>query len=367
MAAAATESLESPTKKTRSAPDGDGALGSNATGYGANAGALAKQATKFIMGMDGALHEDGGDETRDLNLVLNVLPGTFHPSPASWLTSMVVAKHADRWKGIGLDWGCGVGGLALLCARQDGVTRMLGLDYDAPNVEISRRNATENGLAHKAAFHQADSYSAFDDAGRKDLESLRYGLDFVVANPPASSGDDGFSYRRRVLLEACPFLKEGGLVVFQALSFYGLPRVRAAADEANRHWADSQEHSSSPAPTARCRYRFLGVAGSSRWMELGVGLGTYSMKAQVEMYGRHEAGGGARYYCGPDRRTGEHSIAKKVELDACDEAGFFDAEAADEQESLLTATQVLDMWESTGLPPLGRWQVYMFEWARCTD
>ena len=49
------------------------------------------------------------------------------------------------------------------------------------------------------------------------------GIDVVIANPPASSGDDGFGFRRRILREAPAVLRPGGLLVMQWLSYYTSP------------------------------------------------------------------------------------------------------------------------------------------------
>lgn len=335
---------------------------SSARGYGANDGALARSGAQYVVDASGALKTDGE------GMRLSVSEGTFNPTAASRLSALAVSAHAQRWRGVGVDWGCGGGLLGLLCARQENVSRLIGMDYDIPNVALSARNAAANGLACKTAWYGADSFDPFDDAGRAELAQLRCGLGFVVGNPPASGDDDGFSYRRRIFLEAAPLLEDGAVVCVQALSHYGLPRVKAAAEVASKRWAELQAGSTSPAPTAGCRYRFLGVAASTPWMELGMGAGSYDMREQIEMYAREEERGGAavRYFCGPDRRVRDVRIALEVELDEADAAGFFDAEAADDQESLLTAKQVLEMWDS-GHRPLGRWQMYMFEWVKSSD
>jgi len=67
--------------------------------------------------------------------------------------------------------------------------------------------------------------------GSPGITSLRE-LDFVVANPPASSGDDGFSYRRQILREAREVLKPGGLILMQWLSYYGQERIEEAVAQA---------------------------------------------------------------------------------------------------------------------------------------
>ena len=39
--------------------------------------------------------------------------------------------------------------------------------------------------------------------------ALPHAFDFIIANPPASSGDDGFGFRRRILREAAVLLIGG--------------------------------------------------------------------------------------------------------------------------------------------------------------
>ena len=61
-------------------------------------------------------------------------------------------------------------------------------------------------------------------------------MDAVLANPPASSGDDGFGFRRLILREAAGVLEPGGLLVMQWLSYYTGPgpipeRVREALED----------------------------------------------------------------------------------------------------------------------------------------
>ena len=90
---------------------------------------------------------------------------------------------------------------ACLAACQPAVVRVIGLDYEAQNKETCRQNALQNKLDSKAEFYQSDSFQPFEEDDQNVFASLMEQVDFVIANPPASSQDDGFSFRRRILVE----------------------------------------------------------------------------------------------------------------------------------------------------------------------
>lgn len=95
------------------------------------------------------------------------------------------------------------------------------------------------------------------------MSSCQGQVDFLIANPPASSNDDGFSFRRRILKEAMPFLKPNAKVLLQALSYYGRLRFKKAAQEASDLWNSGADEST---VVASMEYTYLGVVKSSPWM-----------------------------------------------------------------------------------------------------
>ena len=173
-----------------------------------------------------------GDANRLGSIRLRHPEGTFAPSPATCAAVNAVAEHRDSLAGTGLDWGCGVGALAIAAARSDRVTRVIGLDLDETNVLAARTNAALNGVEDTVAFAVADSFEASEPEMRTVLTSLEGTVDFLLANPPHSATNDGFDFRRRVLQEGARFLRPGGLVLVQALSAYGPHRAAALAGEA---------------------------------------------------------------------------------------------------------------------------------------
>lgn len=74
-------------------------------------------------------------------------------------------------KGQILDVGCGCGILGLLVAR-DNEIKLTGIDIDPLNVQISRHNASVNGIAGEFI---AEDFSKF----KGDIK-----FDFIISNPP---------------------------------------------------------------------------------------------------------------------------------------------------------------------------------------
>ena len=156
-------------------------------------------------------------------------PGTFAPTPASRISLRAIADHSDLLGGLGIDWGSGAGALAIAAARIPSVEAVLGLEISQENVRIARVNAKSNGVASKVTFVHADSYAPKTAEGRRELESLAGRASFVLANPPASDGDDGFGFRREVLAGARRFLLPEGRVFLGVSSQYGAERIRGLA------------------------------------------------------------------------------------------------------------------------------------------
>ncbi|GMH76817.1 hypothetical protein TrST_g11404 [Triparma strigata] len=150
----------------------------------------------------------------------------FTPTPASEATIEGIRALADRrpnfWKDkIGLDWGTGTG----ILARETlslGAKSCIGLDISLANI----RHASAKAAKAPASFFVADGFTPHCEAGSEAIAEVREsrgGFDFIVANPPASSGDDGFGFRRRILADAVEIglLRKGGHILMQWLSYYG--------------------------------------------------------------------------------------------------------------------------------------------------
>src|SRR5262245_6493309 len=151
--------------------------------------------------------------------------GTFALTPASHIALQAIGRNQLKLAGIGLDWGCGSGCLAIAAATIPAVSRMVGLDIVEANVAVARSNAALNGVADKTLFMQSDSYSPYAVADRDALEALAGRVAFILANPPASEGDDGFDFRRIVLNGAQRYLTTGGAVFMNISLQYGNERI----------------------------------------------------------------------------------------------------------------------------------------------
>jgi SAM-dependent methyltransferase len=200
--------------------------------------------------------------------------GTFAPSPATRVTVRAIGGAAQDLEGIGFDWGCGVGLLAVAAALSSGVTSVTGLDISPTNVMAARKNAALNGVDMKTSFFEADSFAPVSEGGRRHLSDLRGAGSFLVANPPASTTGDGFDFRRLALRDARSFLRPGAVVLVQALSVYGPGRVEGLAEEPGG-------------------YAYDGIA--LRTPVVALDMGGRQMRGQLETYVRAEQEGARPY------------------------------------------------------------------------
>ena len=141
-------------------------------------------------------------------------------------------------------------------------------------------------------------------------------------------------------------------MALQALSYYGIPRVLDACRDA--------------ATDGKGNYRYLGIAASSDWIELGAGEGGYDLRGQLAGYAAVEKTGGGRYYCGPARsdpiaKAAEARGVHTLRLAPVNADGFYVPEDSDPEE-FMTACQALEAWEKTKVVPLCQWQVHLFIW-----
>ncbi|HSR41856.1 MAG TPA: methyltransferase [Longimicrobiales bacterium] len=245
-------------------------------------------------------------------LVLEHPPGTFHLTPASRITLEGVARRRDALAGTGLDWGSGVGGLAILAARIPGVARVVGLDLCPGNVETARLNAARNGVEEKVRFVAADSFRPLDPGDAPLLNGLRGRVDFLLANPPAAETGDGFAFRRRILTGARAFLRPDAIALLQISAQYGGDRIRSLETDVPGFRWDGPVASTEPVP---------------------FDLDRPDLRDCLELYARTEEAGGREY-----------------------------AFEAPEGDGTMTASEALDRFRREGEHPLARWQVHEFRW-----
>lgn len=238
-------------------------------------------------------------------------PGTFALTPASRIALTAVGQHRHLLSGLGLDWGSGVGGLAILAAGITAVTQVVGLEISAANVAIAQQNARENGAAHKVRFLLSDGYTPVESDDGRFLDTFSGQTNFILANPPASDGDDGFTFRRTVLAGGRPFLRPGGVVFLNISSQYGRGRIERLLTDAPG-------------------YTYGGVLTSSGWVPFD--LRRPDLRQNLRDYVNEESAGGLRYEFGRP----------------------FEAETS------CDARAAQAWFEQTGESPLSRWEVHLF-------
>lgn len=238
-------------------------------------------------------------------------PGTFALTLASLISLEAIGKHRELLAGHGLDWGSGSGCLAIAAAKIPAVHKVTGLEISEANVLAARENAVHNGVEDKVAFIRSDSYSPYSPADRAVLAGVAGRVNFVLANPPSSEGDDGFEYRRILLRGARTYLARGG-VVFLSVSYqYGQKRIERLCEEVSG-------------------YAHGGVLASTDWVPFD--LGRPDLLHCLHLYAQEERRGGFDYT-------------------------FQNSEAADEP--CMNARAALAFFEKTGRSPLSKWQTHL--------
>jgi methylase of polypeptide subunit release factors len=240
-------------------------------------------------------------------------PGTFALTPASFISLTAIVANAELLHGTGLDWGSGVGCLAVAAARIPTVDLMIGLELSPSNVVVARANAKLNGVADKTRFIVSNAYEPVELADRRALDGYRERVDFIVANPPASEGDDGFEFRRRVMRGATSFLRPGGIVFLNVSFQYGNERLQELTHDAPG-------------------FVYEKVLASTEWVPFD--LLRADLLANLRDYAAEEVRGGRRY-------TFQSPSDRELTIDAC---------------------KALREFEQTGQSPLSRWQTHLFRY-----
>jgi SAM-dependent methyltransferase len=240
-------------------------------------------------------------------------PGdTWGITPASRIALRGIATSQEHLCGLGLDWGCGTGCLALLAARIPQVTRVFALDVSLRSVHITRQNALRNDLLTKVLAMHANSFDPFNRPDREQLEAVHGQVSFVLANPPSTDDDDGFGYRRLVLAGARRVLHPGGKVLLCISAQYGRARIAALEEDVPG-------------------FRHQGVLASTDPVVFD--LTRPELLQCLRDYAQEEQRGGHRYeFITPDGHSTESAVT------------------------------ALARYEAHGHQPLSRWQMHLFTW-----
>lgn len=153
--------------------------------------------------------------------------GTFGLTPASNILIKAIIDNQNLLFGTGIDWGCGIGCLAIFAARIKTVDKIYGLDIAQPNIDAAMINSQENKVANKVSFMLADSYQPFSLRDQSVFERMKGKINFILANPPSSEGDDGFAFRRLVVNDARKYLSMGGIILLNISFQYGMKRIES--------------------------------------------------------------------------------------------------------------------------------------------
>ncbi len=243
--------------------------------------------------------------------------GSFALTPASRIVLQAITQNQNLLFGKGIDWGCGTGCLAITAARIEAVTRIIGLDISEENIRAARQNIRANSVEGKVEVEPSDSYAPKTASGRRKLDAYKKQTQFILANPPASEGDDGFEYRRIVLREGRPYLKEGGVVLLGISYQYGKKRIETLAQQIKG-------------------YTYGGTLSSTGWVAFD--LLRSDLFHCLETYVEEERRGGIEY-----------------QFQNPDVAG----------DSRMNAEEAFAWHQRTGKSPLSKWQTHLFIFEIC--
>lgn len=249
-------------------------------------------------------------ETGGLGAIeVSLADGGGSVTPASRLCARALGSHQDLVAGTGLDWGAGTGLLAIALARIPHVERIVAIEHDPMAVANAVRNAIANHVHEKVFVVEADLYTPAEASGRELLAELEGETDFLVANPPASEGDDGLGWRRAVMIGATRYLRPGANALMQISAQYGTERIRRLATETG--------------------YQYRGLLDSTEWVTFS--LDRKDLWQAITDYVAEEHQGGSPY-------AFRHGRTMEV----------------------ITAATALDLYRTTGHQPLTQWQMHHF-------
>lgn len=258
----------------------------------------------------------GNEDTYGLGeLVIGHPHGTFALTAASRVMLQAIASHQGLLHGTGIDWGSGVGGLAILAAKIASVSAVYGLEIFEQNIDAAVENARVNNVSHKVRFLWSDSYTPYRHEDRLKLEALKGSIDFIVSNPPSSEGDDGFTFRRIVLQGARDYLKKGGIVLLNISFQYGAERIRSLTAQMPEYTYRGIVATTEPEPFDLARQDLLDC---------------------VRQYVNEEQNGKTPY--------------------------TFIGEGGDEN-CLISAQEAFERYEKYAVSPLSKWQTHLFEYC----
>ena len=157
----------------------------------------------------------GGAPRHIDNLALCTQPGIFSWDRLDPGSALLLAT-LPALKGVGADFGCGLGILARAVLASPGVTALTLIDIDRRAIEMAQRNVGDP----RAAFRWADIRAADPALAR---------LDFVVTNPPFHDGGaEDQSLGQAFIRRAAEALRPGGTLWLTANAH--LPYERALAE-----------------------------------------------------------------------------------------------------------------------------------------
>ena len=169
------------------------------------------------------------------DLLVRVREGVLVPRPETEGLVKIAGDYIveeGRPSAVALDLCSGSGAVALALATRLPQVVVTGLELDPISVACSRESALDAGLSQRVRFVQGNVLSAWSLA----LPEFRNCTDVIVSNPPyvreerlfeahessprepvraLYGGTSGMVFYRRIIVQACDWLRPGGLLVLE--------------------------------------------------------------------------------------------------------------------------------------------------------
>lgn len=169
-----------------------------------------------------------------MGVELIVAEGALAPREETELlgnTALYALRSSDSTAPLIMDMCCGSGNLACAIAHHLPAARVWASDLTDGCIAVTRRNVAHVGVSDRVVIAQGDLFAGLRGLG------LEGSIDVVVCNPPYISqsklatdraellehepreafdgGPYGLSIQQRVVKEALPFLRPGGILLFE--------------------------------------------------------------------------------------------------------------------------------------------------------
>ncbi len=164
-----------------------------------------------------------------MSLPFQVRPGVLIPRPdTETLVELVIETYKNKKNVTILDLCTGSGAIAVSLAYYLPASRVTAVDISSVCLEIAQKNAEQNGVAERVAFHQGDVLGPLSHIGTYDcvvsnppyiptsaLASLSPDVQAYEPHSALDGGEDGLLFYKHLAISCAHLLKPDGRLVME--------------------------------------------------------------------------------------------------------------------------------------------------------